>query len=195
MLAEEAAEGPIPAVAALLVLEPAAVLVEYVGLGVVLGFSSCLLVLVRVVYLLPLHVEIAELEHVVNHLVAHSDSLLSLVQSVLVTMDLGQNGAVLQLELTDDEDLPHPIRDVLLLEVNHVDREVLERVLDALGALFQHLHLLVAERHVVEHDEQVIHVPPALSKVDGVHDPVGLLEQIQGPLILVFLDEGDGTFI
>ena len=60
---------------------------------------------------------------------------------------------------------------------------------DALGALFEHLHLLVAERHVVEQDEQVEAVSAAQVEVHHVHDPVRLLQQVKRLLVLLPLDE------
>ena len=48
-------------------------------------------------------------------------------------------------------------------------------VLDTLRALLQHLQLLVAQCHVVEHYEQVVHVPPTALKVDCIHYAIGLL--------------------
>lgn len=51
--------------------------------------------------------------HIVDHVVAHFHAFSRLLQGVLVPVNLRQNGAVLQLQLADDEDLSHSIRDAL----------------------------------------------------------------------------------
>lgn len=72
---------------------------------------------------------------------------------------------------------------------------MIESMLYALGALLEHLHLLVAESHVVEHYEEVVHVSPAALKINGVHDPVGLLQEVERALELVLLDECVGALV
>jgi len=68
-------------------------------------------------------------------------------------------------------------------------------MLNTLGALFKHLHFLIAKCHVVEHDEQVVHVSPAVAEVDCIHDAIRLLEQVESSFVLILLDEGNGTFV
>ena len=90
----------------------AAVLVELLHVGVLVG----------VVQLLPLHVEERQLVHVMDHLVADTAALTCLLQRILVSMYLTEDGAVLQLQLAQDEHLTHPVRDALLLEVDKLGR-------------------------------------------------------------------------
>ena len=114
-MAEETAERPISTSATLLVFEPTAVVVEGLSFRIVLGFSSLLLVLVCVVDLLPLDIELAQLIHIINHLVAHFHAFPRLIERILVAVDLGEDGAVLQLQFSNYEDLPHPVGNALLL--------------------------------------------------------------------------------
>ena len=83
----------------------------------------------------------------------------------------------------------HPIRDALLLKVELVSWDILQGLLDALGAFFEHLKLLVAQSHVVEKYEQVEFVAAAHIEIDDIHDPVGLLQQVESLLPLLSLDE------
>ena len=87
---------------------------------------------------------------------------------------------------------PHPIRDALLLEVELVSRNVLQGLLDALGAFFEHLKFLIAQCHVVKKDEQVEFIATAHIEIDDIHDPVGLLQQVEGFFPLLSLDELGG---
>ena len=59
-------------------------------------------------------------------------------------VDLRQDGTVLQFQFADDVNLTHTVRNALLLKVDEVRRQVFEGVLDALRALLEQLHLLVA---------------------------------------------------
>ena len=68
-------------------------------------------------------------------------------------------------------------------------------MLDALGTFFQHLHFLVAQGHVVKHNEQMINVSPAGGEVNGVHDTICFLEQIQSLFVRFLFDEAVSTFI
>ena len=68
-------------------------------------------------------------------------------------------------------------------------------MLNALGTFFQHLHLLVAQGHVVEHNEQMVNVSPARREVNGVHDAICFLEQIQSLFVRFLFDEAVSTFI
>ena len=55
---------------------------------------------------------------------------------------------------------------------------MLKGVFDALGTLLEHLHLLIAESHIVEHNKEMVHVPATAVKVYGIHDTICLLQQI-----------------
>ena len=61
---------------------------------------------------------LAQLVHVINHLVAHLDALACLLQRIFVSVDLRQDGTVLELELADYEDFSHPIRYALFFQVD-----------------------------------------------------------------------------
>ena len=126
---------------------------------------------------------------------AQSDSLPRLLQSIFVAVDLRQYGTKLHLQPSDDDKLAHSIAYGAFLEVQVVHRQVVQRLVDARSALLQHLHLLVAQRHIVEHDEEVELVPTAGFKIYHVHNPVGLLQQIERPLVLLALNEAIGTVI
>ena len=90
---------------------------------------------------------------------------------------------------------PHPIRDTFLLKVKLVSRDVLEGLLDALGAFLEHLKLLIAQGHVVEKDKQVEFVATAQIEIDDIHYPVGFLQEVEGLLPLLSLDELGGRVI
>jgi hypothetical protein len=153
LLRQEAGEGAVPAGGPVipLLLKSAAVLVKGLLVGCVLHISLFHLVLVRIIYFLPLDIELAQLVHIIDHMVAHLDTLSGLLQGILVLMDLGEDGAVLQFQLANDEHLSHSVGNAFLLKVEQAHWEVLKGMLDALGALFQHLHLLVAQGHIVKH--------------------------------------------
>jgi hypothetical protein len=53
------------------------------------------------------------------------------------------------------------------------------------------LELLIAEGHVVKHDEKVEFVPPTQLEVHHVHDTVGLLQEVKSLLPLLTLDKLD----
>lgn len=72
-----------------------------------------------------------------------------------------------------------------------VGRNILKGLLNALGALFEHLELLVAESHIVEHYEKIELVSPTQLEVDHVHDAVSLLKQVEGLFPLFPLNELD----
>lgn len=110
-------------------------------------------------------------------------------------MDLRENSAVLEFELANYEKLAHPERYALLLEVDEVDGQMVKSMLYALCALLQHLHLLVAESHIMEHDKKVVEVSTALREINGVHYSISFLQQVQSSLVLVLLDESDGTLV
>ena len=72
---------------------------------------------------------------------------------------------------------------------------MLEGVLDALSTLLQHLHFLIAERHIMEHNEQVVHVPSARPEINCIHDTIGFLQKVERPFKLLFFNEGNGALI
>jgi len=72
---------------------------------------------------------------------------------------------------------------------------MLEGVLNALSTFLQHLHFLIAERHIMEHNEQVVHVPSARPEINCIHDTIGFLQKVECPFKLLFFNEGNGAFI
>ena len=135
-----------------------------------------LVVFVLVIQFFPLHVKLAQLVHVVDHLVADFDSFSGLFEGVFVSVDLGENSAVLQFQLSNYVHFPHPVGNAFLFEVYQRYGQVLEGVFNALGAFLQQLHLLVAQSHVVKHYEQVVNVSFAICEIYSIHNPVGLLQ-------------------
>lgn len=132
---------------------------------------------------------------VVNEKVADPDSFLGLIKCVLVSVHLREYSTVLHLEFAHDLHLLHAVGDALLLQVELVHRQVLQSLLDALRALFKHLHLLVAESHVMEQDEQVKPVSSAQVKINHVHNPISFLEEIKCFLILFSFDKLNARII
>ena len=65
--------------------------------------------LVGLVDLFPFDVKHAQLMHVIDQLVAYLHSFMRLTQSVLVSMNLAQDCAVLQFQLSNYEDLAHAV--------------------------------------------------------------------------------------
>ena len=106
---------------------------------------------------------------------AESDTLTSLLQCILVTMNLGENGTELHLQTRYDHQFSHPITDALLIEVDRVHRQLLKGLIYARCTLLEHLHLLVAESHIVEHYEQMVFISSTCFEIDHVHDTVGFL--------------------
>jgi hypothetical protein len=68
-------------------------------------------------------------------------------------------------------------------------------LVDAASTLLKHLHLLVAECHVVEHYEEVVLIASAQVEVDYVHYSIRFLQKIQCPLVLFPFDELVGGVI
>jgi len=118
-----------------------------------------------------------------------------LLKSILVSVNLGQYSTILQLEFPDNEYLSHPVGNALFFKIEKAQRKLLECMLYTLGAFLQHLHLLVAQRHIVEHDEQMVHISATSCEIYGVHDSIGLLQKIQSLFKLFFLDKTIGAFI
>jgi len=94
--------------------------------------------------------------HIVYHLMANSYTFSCLLKSFSMFVNLGKNSTILKLELSNNKYLAHAIGDTLFLEVNQTHRKMFERMLYALGTLFKHLHLLVAQSHIVEHNKQMV---------------------------------------
>lgn len=123
LLTKKTAEGPIPALTtvAALIVETAAVVLKCLLIGIVLRVVVALqlaYVDVSVVQLFSLDVELAQLVHIVYHVMAHFHAFSCLLQGVLVPVNLRQDGTILKFQLSDDEDLPHPVRDALFLQVD-----------------------------------------------------------------------------
>ena len=112
LLTQEAAERSVSTavIRSSLAFEPAAVLFQLVRVVV---FSCLILILVSIINFLSIDVELTELVHIVDHLVAHLDTLSCLVQGILVAMDLRQDSTVLKFELGNYKDLSHAVRDAL----------------------------------------------------------------------------------
>jgi hypothetical protein len=82
-------------------------------------FSPLHFVLIWVIDLFSLDVKLAQLVHVIDHVMAYFHTFSSLLKSFFVFVNLGQDGAVLQLQLTDDENFSHAIGNAFLFEVQH----------------------------------------------------------------------------
>ena len=100
LLAEKATERAVSALTPItaLVLKATAVVLQRLLVRVVLGVIVALELAhvdVCVVQLLPLHVELAELVHIIDHVVAHFHSFSGLLQGILVPVNLRKDGAVL----------------------------------------------------------------------------------------------------
>jgi len=93
----------------------------------------------------------------------------------------------LHLEPGYNDQFAHPVADRTLFQVEIVHREVFESLVDAGGTFFKHLHLLIAEGHIVEHHEEVEFVSATRFKIDYVHNPVSLLKEIESTFILLAL--------
>ena len=106
-----------------------------------------------------------------------------------MSVDLTEDGTVLHLELANGGNLAHAVADAPVFNVEHIHGHIFKGLLDALGTLFQHLHFLVAQRHVVEHHKQLQLVPSTQGEVDDIDNPVCFLEQIQGLVVLLLLDK------
>lgn len=172
---EVVAERPVSTAAvpscASLVLKSTAIFIKLIG-GV---WIICETILVCGIDFLSLDIELAELVHIIEHLMAHFHSFSGLFKRILMPVDLRKDSTVLQLELANDEDLSHSVGNALLFQIEHTRGQLFKSMLDALGTFFQHLHLLVAQRHVVKHYEQMINVSPARGEVNGVHDTICFL--------------------
>ena len=126
---------------------------------------------------------------------AKTNAFPCLLQRIFVPMNLGQDGTELHLKARDDDEFAHSITNGTFLKVEVVHAEVVEGLIYAAGTLLKHLHLLIAERHIVEHDEKMKLVAPASLEIYHVHDPVGLLKKVQGSLVLFTLDKAVCTVV
>ena len=144
---------------------------------------------------LSFDVKRTESVHIIDHLVAYLHTFSCLLKSILVSVNLRQYSAILQLEFPNNKYLPHPVGNALFFEIEEAQRKLLKCMLYTLGAFLQHLHLLVAQRHIVEHDEQMVHISATSCEIYSVHDSIGLLQEIQSLFKLFFLDKTIGAFI
>lgn len=64
-----------------------------------------------------LYVELAELAQIINHKVVDPDSFLGLLESVLVTMDLGKDCAKLHLQARNYPKISHAVADFFFFQV------------------------------------------------------------------------------
>ena len=172
---EVVAERPVPAATvsscASLVLKSTAIFIKLIrGVWII-----CEAILVSSINFLSLDIELAELVHIIEHLMAHFHSFSSLFKCILVPVDLWKNSTVLQLKLANDEDLSHSVGNALLLQIEHTRGQLFKSMLDALGTFFQHLHFLVAQGHVVKHYEQMIDISPAGGEVNSIHNTICFL--------------------
>jgi len=58
---------------------------------------------------LSLDIKLAQLQHIINHLMTDFNSLPRLLQCILMSMYLRQYRTILQLKFSNDENLPHPV--------------------------------------------------------------------------------------
>jgi len=112
-----------------------------------------------------------------------------MVKSVFVLMNLRQNGTELHLQTTYYHKLAHAVADAFFFEVDACAWQLFERLVNAACTLFQHLHFLIAKRHVMKHYEQMVFVSSAHIEVYHIHDAVRLLQQVQCSLILFSLNK------
>ena len=112
-----------------------------------------------------------------------------LIQCILMPVNLGQDGSILELKFANQLQLPHPVGDTSLIQTELISRHKLKSLFYTLGTFLQHLQLLIAECHVVKEDKQVELVSSAHLKVNHVHYAVSLLQQVQCLLPLLSLDE------
>ena len=145
--------------------------------------------------LLALRIKLAQRSQVVYQLVTQPDTFFGLLEGVFVSVNLGEDGAVLHLELAEHLELPHPVGDAPLLQVELVETYVLQRLLNARCALLQHLHLLIAKSHVMEENEDVELISLANVEVHHIHNPICFLKQIKGFIVLFLFDEGNGVVV
>ena len=110
LLTQKAAEASVPT-AGSFVLESWAVVFQSL---LVLDISH-FTVLVSVVDFLPFDVKLAQLLHVVHNLVPNFYALFCLVECILMSMNLTENGTVLKLKFSNDEYLPHSVGDAFLV--------------------------------------------------------------------------------
>lgn len=91
--------------------------------------------------------------HIVDHVMADFDTLSSLVERIFMSMNLRQDGTVLQFKLANNINLPHSVGDRLLLKIDEIHWQMLKGMLNTLSALLEELHLLITKSHIMEHDK------------------------------------------
>ena len=70
-------------------------------------------------------------------------------------MDLRKDGAELHLQARNNDKLAHAIADRALLQIQIVHWKVVESLVDTRCTFLEHLHLLIAQRHIVEHHKEM----------------------------------------
>ena len=92
---EVVAERPVPAATvpscASLVLKSTAIFIKLIRGVWIIGKA----VLIRGIDFLSLHIELAELVHIIEHLMTHFHAFSCLLKCILVPVDLRENGTVL----------------------------------------------------------------------------------------------------
>lgn len=133
--------------------------------------------------------------HIIKHLMAYFDSLSCLVKSIFVSVNLGKNSTILQLKLSNYKDFSHSVRDAFFFQIEHASRKLFKCMFNTLSTLFKHLHLLIAQCHIVEHNEEVVYVSSTWWKINSIHNSISLLQKVQSFFIRFFFNETVSTFI
>ena len=120
---------------------------------------------------------------------AKSNTFSGLLQCILVAMNLGKNGTELHLETSYYHQLSHPIADALLIQINLVYWQLFKGLINAGSTLLKHLHLLVTQRHIMEHYEKMVFISSTRFEINHVHYTIGFLQKIECPFELFSLDE------
>lgn len=84
----------------------------------------------------------------------------------------------MHLQTTNYHKFAHAIAYAFFFQVDACAWKLFKCLVDAAGALFEHLHLLIAQRHVVKHNEEMVLVSSADVEVNHIHDAVRLLQQV-----------------
>ena len=122
LLTKKAAKGSVSTWAAIVSFVFESATIVFKGLfSICLINSVALAILIRCVNFFSFNVELAQLMHIVNHLMTHFDSFSCLIQSIFVSVDLRQNGTILQLELSDDENFSHSIWNTFFFKIDQTN--------------------------------------------------------------------------
>lgn len=122
LLTKEAAKGSVSTWAAVISFVVESATVIFKGL-LSLNFIDhvTLAILILCIDFFSFDVKLAQLMHIINHLMAHFDSFSSLIKSIFVSVNLRQNSTILQLELTDDENFSHSIWNTFFLQIDQTN--------------------------------------------------------------------------